>query len=113
MLVNMPLTPANMKLMPKGSYDKYMAMLKRTANQNDVVLLELNDGTKFDIKCFRDTVHMNGTGGKKLMAQIASFINSTSVVDSQTGLKQGLATRLKLEQFDGKLDIAASDASSL
>jgi hypothetical protein len=73
-IVNMPLTESNMKLMPKGSYDKYKAMLVALKNRG-VSVLDLNDSS-FDLSCFRDTVHMNGRGGAKLLAAIASHINT-------------------------------------
>lgn len=73
-IVNMPLTESNMKLMPKGSYDEYKAMLATLRNRG-VNVLDLNDSS-FDLSCFRDTVHMNGRGGAKLLAAIATHINT-------------------------------------
>lgn len=113
MLVNMPLTEANMKLMPEGSYKKYEELIATLSNREDVVLLDLNDGAKFDIKCFRDTVHMNGRGGKLLMAKIADFISSSSSVQDKNGNACTLATKLELDAKDKGVGIAASSSKSM
>lgn len=83
-IVNMPLTENNMKLMPKGSYDEYKAMLIALKTRGADVL-DLNDSS-FDLSCFRDTVHMNGRGGAKLLAAIASHINTNQ--DELAGQKK-------------------------
>ncbi|CAN5257799.1 hypothetical protein BH11CYA1_BH11CYA1_01650 [soil metagenome] len=71
LLVNMPLTPANMALMPKGSYGQYLALLKQTVDSQGCALLDLNDGKSFVASNFKDPVHMNGSGGKILIDKIA------------------------------------------
>ena len=69
----MPVTPMNMKLMPKGSYESYSAALNTVAQKRQVKVLDLN-GT-FDMSCFRDTVHMNGKGGAALLQAIAATLS--------------------------------------
>lgn len=73
LIVNMPVTPMNMKLMPKGSYERYSAALNTVAQTRQVKVLDLN-GT-FDMSCFRDTVHMNGKGGAALLNSIAAALS--------------------------------------
>ncbi|HNG19740.1 MAG TPA: hypothetical protein PLI59_11230 [Candidatus Obscuribacter sp.] len=73
LIVNMPVTPMNMKLMPKGSYESYSAALNTVAQKRQVKVLDLN-GT-FDMSCFRDTVHMNGKGGAALLQAIAATLS--------------------------------------
>jgi len=74
LLVNMPLTPTNMQMMPPGAYDKCMAVMKEASQKWNVQLVDLNGGTgfgdKFDKLDFSDTAHMNGRGGKKLIDAI-------------------------------------------
>jgi len=77
LLVNMPLTPANMQLMPAGTYDKYMKLLAQDAAKYGCGLLDLNDGKTFVTANFKDPVHMNGSGGKVLLDQIAEKLSSS------------------------------------
>lgn len=100
LLVDMPLTDANMRLMPEGSYTKYKAMLRKAAKKKNVILLELNDHTKFDLKCFRDTVHMNGLGGQRLMTYIAQCIATTRVNDDTIKEQVSLLSKLNQSQTD-------------
>lgn len=74
LLVNMPLTAANMKLMPPGYYSEYLNLAKTQANQFACPFLDLNDGKTFVVSDFRDTAHMNSSGGKKLLDAVVAFI---------------------------------------
>ncbi len=80
LLVNMPLTEANMKLMPPGSYEKYLNVLSLDAQKYGCSLLDLNDQKTyqktFSATNFKDPVHMNGSGGKVLIDQIAAKLDS-------------------------------------
>ncbi len=91
LLVNMPLTPANMALMPQGSYDQYLSLLKQTVVEQGCGLLDLNDGKTFVASNFKDPVHMNGSGGKILIDQIAENLNQSKLV----GRKSQVATSSK------------------
>lgn len=91
LLVNMPLTPANMALMPQGSYDQYLSLLKQTVVEQGCGLLDLNDGKTFVASNFKDPVHMNGSGGKILIDQIAENLNQVNLV----GRKSQVATSSK------------------
>ncbi len=73
LIVNMPVTPMNMKLMPRGSYERYNAALNTVAQTRQVKVLDLNGS--FDMSCFRDTVHMNGKGGAALLNSIAAALS--------------------------------------
>jgi hypothetical protein len=95
LFVNMPLTPANMALMPRGSYDKYMALLKQTAAEQGCGLLDLNDGKTFVASNFKDPVHMNGSGGKILIDQIAENLNKVNLSKINLGAKRQVAARDK------------------
>jgi hypothetical protein len=66
-LVNMPLTPANHKLMPPGSYEQYMDTLRRASAEFGYPLIDLDGGNAFALADYYDTSHMNASGGKKLV----------------------------------------------
>jgi hypothetical protein len=95
LFVNMPLTPANMALMPHGSYDKYLALLKQTAAEQGCGLLDLNDGKTFVASNFKDPVHMNGAGGKILIDQIAENLNKVNLSKINLSAKRQVAARDK------------------
>lgn len=83
MLVNMPLTESNMKLMPRGSYDKYLALMHRAA-RGGCIFIDLNDG-RFVASNFKDPVHMNGRGGKLLIDNIVDNLPPSSESVAQCG----------------------------
>jgi hypothetical protein len=74
LLVNMPLTRSNMALMPPGLYSKYCAIAQSEAKQQNADFLDLNTGTRFGVTDFRDTAHMNSSGGRKLLDAVAASI---------------------------------------
>jgi hypothetical protein len=76
LLVNMPLTPANMALMPSGYYERYFSTALRSAQNHQCGFLDLNDHTVFTTSDFRDTAHMNASGGRKLVDLIVKQIKS-------------------------------------
>jgi hypothetical protein len=82
LIVNMPLTAANMALMPPGYYQKYMDTLHATCARYQCSTLDLNDDKTFALSDFRDTAHMNSAGGKKLLDAIVSKV----VVDTRMPL---------------------------
>jgi hypothetical protein len=75
MIVNMPLTPQNMALMPDGSYEKYLASTSSLAQANGCRFVDLNNGN-FGLENFKDTAHMNSAGGKKLVESIVGSIKN-------------------------------------
>ncbi len=85
LLVNMPLTGANMALMPPGFYAKYFAIAQTEASQYKADFLDLNTGTKFGITDFRDTAHMNSSGGRKLLDAVALSIAHNPELASALG----------------------------
>lgn len=84
LIVNMPLTPANMALMPKGSYEQYMNLMQQAAREPGCTLLNLNDGKTFVASNFKDPVHMNGSGGKILIDKIADCVPDLKAVARQS-----------------------------
>jgi hypothetical protein len=67
LVTNMPLLPANLSVMPPGMYDRYLSLAKQLSAENDCKFLDLNDPTRFVVSDFRDTAHMNASGGKKFI----------------------------------------------
>ena len=77
LLVNMPLTETNQKLMPAGLYDSYLRNLHTLAANNSVPLLDLSK-EKFPDECFYDTVHLNEGGAKLFQAQLQKVLRANA-----------------------------------
>jgi hypothetical protein len=96
LIVNMPLTEQNLALMPEGYYNRYLAMLERTAREKCCPFLNLNDRSTFTRADFYDTSHMNSAGGKKLLDQIAGAITANGqLAEALSVPATGLAHRPK------------------
>lgn len=81
MLVNVPLTPENHALMPAGTYEHYRAYLHETAKEQGVALVDLDGRPDFAHTDYYDSVHMNGTGGKKMADEIVRcLVNQPELV---------------------------------
>ncbi len=72
LVVNMPLTGANVALMPPGYYDKYLAAASGACTEYGARWTDLSKSGVFAQSDFRDTVHMNATGGKRLLDIVAA-----------------------------------------
>ena len=73
-LVNMPLTSENMRLMPAGVYDSYLSEVRYLAGKYDADVLDLNGAKLFPKQDFSDTAHLNGLGGEKLAKMVAKHL---------------------------------------
>jgi len=74
LLVNMPLTPDNLNLIPAGKYQTYLDTVKKTAAANNAVFVDYNDGKQFPREYFNDPVHLNGYGSQRFFRKVADDI---------------------------------------
>jgi lysophospholipase L1-like esterase len=77
LLVNMPLTEDNRKLMPQGLYKSYLDNLQTVAANNAVPLLDLSK-EQFPDQCYYDTVHLNEAGAKLFQAQLQKVLKANA-----------------------------------
>jgi Protein of unknown function (DUF1574) len=77
LLVNMPLTPQNLELMPSSLYPSYIQSLRTVANSSQIPLIDLQNDRQFDQTCFYDTVHLNSIGGDRLSSLFSKLISNT------------------------------------
>jgi hypothetical protein len=86
-IFNMPLTPTNHRLMPKGSYENYLAMLHNQAQRYGCQLVDLDSTGDFKQDNYYDTAHMNASGGKRLVEAMVSTLtgNKELLAALQTG----------------------------
>lgn len=78
-LVNMPLTKANLALMPDGFYDRFVGSVRKAAARygDNVSFVDLSQDKQFQDGDFWDTVHMNHSGGAKLVNEIIFAVQKT------------------------------------
>jgi hypothetical protein len=88
-LVNMPLTPDNIALMPPGLYDSYMNTLRTAATKYGARVVDMQRPDVFTNAYFADSVHLNGNGGKLFFEQLAEQLanNSMLAVSRKSGIK--------------------------
>lgn len=85
-LVQMPITQENVQILKPAVYDKYKADLVRVSADNKIKLLDLCKFEQYSKDDYRDTVHLNGFGGKKFVD------NLVAAIDADNQLKASLAT---------------------
>lgn len=77
-LVNMPLTPDNLKLLAPGSYDLYKKAVVALANKYNNQFIDMQDPERFDKSLYCDSAHMNGQGGVKYFKALADRLTDGS-----------------------------------
>jgi hypothetical protein len=76
MLVNMPLTTDNIKLLKNGFYARYRAALSNLATRHGCQLLDMQADRNYTDADFYDTVHLNESGGQRCLKSLANAIAS-------------------------------------
>lgn len=78
-LLKMPLTATNLSLMPSGFYAQYSNNLSTIAKEFSVPIFDPGKETVFDDSLFYDTVHLNATGGNKLILLLTHWLSNNSI----------------------------------
>jgi hypothetical protein len=73
-LINMPLTPDNMALIPAGKYQLYLKTVQDLAGKNQAQFVDFNDGKTFTHEFFNDPVHLNGYGSQRFFRMVGEAI---------------------------------------
>lgn len=77
-LVNMPITEGNIKLLGARRYLEYIHALYRFSQEHNVPTFDLLDFNYFDARMnYHDSVHLNGSGGKKFYDRLVKILSST------------------------------------
>lgn len=77
-VVNMPLSADNRKLLPPGFYSQYRKKIAEISNRPGVKLLDLGESTEFTTSDFWDTVHLEHGGGYKLLKHLLPTMKALS-----------------------------------
>lgn len=95
-LINMPITTDNLKLLKKEYYDRYWSRLKPFGERKNTVLFDMNDHTVFKKpEDFHDGVHMNARGGLKFIDHLVESMTQSPRVKEALLLS---GTKTKFDQ---------------
>jgi hypothetical protein len=75
-IVNMPVTLDNLRLLKPGGYMGYLQGLREFAIINKLSVYDLNDFGQFNRKDFHDTVHLNAFGGQKFLDNLTATLSA-------------------------------------
>lgn len=86
-VINMPLTNLNVKLIPPGVYDEYRQYVERVTKEHGFIYRDFYGDPRFTSNVFYDTAHMNAEGGKRLVDGIVDTLSADKVCS--TNLRSG------------------------
>lgn len=72
-LVNLPLSKDNLKLLPSGFYETYCHQLSEEARMKNVDFIDLSSSTEFTDADFYDCAHLNKPGAEKVLSKLRPF----------------------------------------
>jgi hypothetical protein len=84
LIVNSPLTSENRAMIEKSAYDLYISEIPKTVRSEGGVFLNLETTGVFKHEDFFDSIHLNGRGGEKFLAQIALALSKKSELAAST-----------------------------
>ncbi|MBU6455336.1 MAG: DUF1574 domain-containing protein [Cyanobacteria bacterium REEB67] len=84
-LVNMPLTPDNMALIPEGRYGEYLSKVQALSSQSQARFIDLNRDRIFTRQYFNDPVHLNGYGSQRFFTMVGKMIGSCDNLGNNNG----------------------------
>lgn len=73
-IVNMPITLENIRLLKPGGYVGYLQGLNEFALRHDVKFFNLNDFSKYHKNDYHDSVHLNAFGGTKFFDDVCGVL---------------------------------------
>ncbi len=76
-IVNMPITLENIKVLGPDKYMPYVNSLKVLAKKHDVPAFDLNDFALYSQRDYHDGVHLNAFGGNKFFKQLIGIMGGT------------------------------------
>ena len=78
-LINMPLTESNRRLLDGGFYDRFRKEVGQLADRPGVHFVDLGDSADFGQADFWDTTHLNHAGGHKLIQHLLPIFREPTV----------------------------------
>lgn len=75
-VVNMPVRQCNLDLLDSGMHSKYLADVSRVSTEYGARFIDLCETDRYVKQDYRDSVHLNGFGGRKFLNQLVGEIAS-------------------------------------
>lgn len=75
-VVNMPVRQCNLDLLDAGMHSKYLADVSRISTEYGARFIDLCETARYVKQDYRDSVHLNGFGGRKFLNRLADEIAS-------------------------------------
>jgi len=91
LIVMMPSLGPNRTLLPDNFWKVFRSNISTLCKKNQATLVDLSASPNFIIDDYLDTVHLNATGGSKLLAEIANSIADNRQLTA--GLKNQVASK--------------------
>lgn len=82
LVVNMPISEANVAIMPPQLYDYYMKESQRLCRENSVEFQDLNKAPLNDAANFLETVHLNPHGSTMFFDALAKTVGTSAVAQT-------------------------------
>jgi hypothetical protein len=79
-LVNMPITRRNVSLLPPSVHAKYLRDLAALASERNVAFIDQCRFENYQPQDYRDSVHLNGFGGKKFVDYLVRAIKADPAI---------------------------------
>lgn len=93
-LVNMPRTEILTRLMPQGTYERHVQLVKSLAQSFNAAYLDIDIPSRYRLDDYTDWIHMNAGGGKKVLDAIGEFIGKNNALAALISPdNQALATK--------------------
>lgn len=92
-IVNIPVSEENHTLMPPGMYEKFKERVSQLAAKHSIEFVDPSDQMKLSKTDFYDSVHMNASGGRKLLDQFAAAIVADKKNVAQLQSRAQMASR--------------------
>ncbi|HEY9785391.1 MAG TPA: hypothetical protein V6D17_08320 [Candidatus Obscuribacterales bacterium] len=91
-LVNMPIRQCNIDLLPPAMHAQYLSDLSAIAARRSVAFFNLCGSGDYKDEDYRDSVHLNATGGRKFVNQLVQMVAANDKTLAQLKLA---STKLK------------------
>jgi hypothetical protein len=92
-LVQMPITKGNVDLLQPGVYKQYQTDISRLAADNSVTLLDMCQFGKYEPTDYKDSVHLNGYGGKKFVDNLVADLSATRLANDMVVASKSTQSR--------------------
>ncbi len=96
LVVAMPITSTNRKLLPSYVYDTYKQNLRVISKSYGAHFIDLDGSGNFSDQDFLDTVHLNAAGGDRLIKLISQYFIQHKLIEQSSNHQRIADTGIKI-----------------